>query len=81
MLVNAGMESETLGDRVRTALPDRAEDVKSVELLSLTSWADLTPATAIGCRPQGGRRPPPTIDISRQMSIDLQGPEPRADWV
>ena len=44
VVVDAGMDSETLGDRIRTALPDRADDVESVELLSLTSWADLAPA-------------------------------------
>jgi phenylalanyl-tRNA synthetase alpha chain len=44
VVVDEGMDSETLGDRVRTALPDRVDDVESVELLSLTSWADLAPA-------------------------------------
>jgi phenylalanyl-tRNA synthetase alpha chain len=44
VVVDAGMDSETLGDRVRTALSDRADDVEAVELLSLTSWADLAPA-------------------------------------
>ncbi|MFE4228767.1 hypothetical protein ACFRJ8_12850 [Arthrobacter sp. NPDC056886] len=45
IVVSADMDTEVLGDRVRTALGAKAEDLERVELLALTSYRDL-PATA-----------------------------------
>ncbi|MDF9750697.1 hypothetical protein [Arthrobacter sp. ES3-54] len=45
IVVPADMDTEVLGDRVRTALGAKAEDLESVELLALTSYRDL-PVTA-----------------------------------
>lgn len=45
IVVPADMDAEVLGDRVRTALDEQAEDLESVELLALTSCGEL-PAAA-----------------------------------
>ncbi|WP_326494015.1 hypothetical protein [Arthrobacter sp. MMS18-M83] len=45
IVVPADMDAEVLGDRVRTALAEQAEDLESVELLALTSCGEL-PAPA-----------------------------------
>jgi phenylalanyl-tRNA synthetase alpha chain len=45
IVVPAELDAEVLGDRVRTALGERTEDLESVELLSLTSYGEL-PAAA-----------------------------------
>jgi phenylalanyl-tRNA synthetase alpha chain len=45
VVVAWGTDEEVLGDRVRMALGDRAADLESVELVSLTSYDDL-PASA-----------------------------------
>lgn len=45
LVVEAGADAETLGDRVRTALGDRADDVEAVQLLAVTGYDDL-PASA-----------------------------------
>ncbi len=45
IVVSADMDGELLGDKVRTALGDRAEDLESVELLALTAHHEL-PAAA-----------------------------------
>lgn len=45
IVVDRHADAETLGDRVRTALGDRADDLESVELRSLTPYAAL-PAPA-----------------------------------
>ncbi|MDI2037010.1 hypothetical protein [Paenarthrobacter nitroguajacolicus] len=44
IVVAADMDAELLGDRVRMALDDRAEDLESVELLALTAHDELPPA-------------------------------------
>ncbi|MEC5180154.1 PheS-related mystery ligase SrmL [Arthrobacter sp. CG_A4] len=44
IVVPADMDAEVLGDRVRTALGRRAEDLECVELLALTSYGGLPPA-------------------------------------
>ncbi len=44
LVVGAGMDAELLGDKVRRALGDRAEDLESVELLALTPGESLPPA-------------------------------------
>lgn len=41
IVVGGETDAETLGDRVRTSLGDRADDLESVELRSLTAYADL----------------------------------------
>ena len=41
IVVPADMDAEVLGDRVRTALNGRADDLESVELLALTAHAEL----------------------------------------
>ena len=45
IVVPADVDAEVLGDRVRTALGEQAEDLESVELLALTSYGEL-PALA-----------------------------------
>ncbi|GAT89341.1 phenylalanyl-tRNA synthetase subunit alpha [Paenarthrobacter nicotinovorans] len=45
IVVAADMDGEVLGDRVRTALGYRAEDLESVELMALTAYHEL-PARA-----------------------------------
>lgn len=44
IVVGEDLDAELLGDRVRTALGDRAEDLESVELLALTPCGSLPPA-------------------------------------
>lgn len=44
IVVAEDMDDELLGDRVRTALARRAEDLESVELLALTAYDELPPA-------------------------------------
>ncbi|MCZ9882730.1 PheS-related mystery ligase SrmL [Arthrobacter sp. B2a2-09] len=41
IVVPAGLDAEVLGDRVRTALGEQAEDLESVELLALTPNGEL----------------------------------------
>jgi len=41
IVVPADIDAEVLGDRVRTALGEQAEDLESVELLALTSYGEL----------------------------------------
>ena len=41
VVIAAGTEAETLGDRVRAALGDRLDDLESVELLAVTPYASL----------------------------------------
>ncbi len=41
IVVPVDMDTEVLGDRVRTALGEKAEDLESVELLALTAYGDL----------------------------------------
>lgn len=43
LVVDATADVETLGDRTRTALADRADDLESVDLLALTAHEDLPP--------------------------------------
>jgi phenylalanyl-tRNA synthetase alpha chain len=45
IVVPEDIDTEVLGDRVRTALGAKAEDLESVELMALTSYGDL-PAAA-----------------------------------
>ena len=45
IVVPADLDAELLGDRVRTALGEQAEDLERVELLALTSYGEL-PALA-----------------------------------
>lgn len=44
IVVDAPLDAEALGDRVRSALGSRAELVEAVEVVSSTSYADLPPA-------------------------------------
>ncbi len=44
IVVGEGLDAELLGDRVRTALGDLAEDLERVELLALTPCGSLPPA-------------------------------------
>jgi phenylalanyl-tRNA synthetase alpha chain len=41
IVVPADMDSEVLGDQVRTALVEQADELESVELLALTTYTDL----------------------------------------
>ncbi|MFF2243906.1 hypothetical protein ACFVTM_06955 [Arthrobacter sp. NPDC058130] len=44
IVVPADMDTEVLGDIVRTALREKADDLESVELLALTPYGELPPA-------------------------------------
>lgn len=41
VVVDAQKADELLGDQVRAALPDRLDDIESIEVLVRTSWDDL----------------------------------------
>ncbi|WP_427133981.1 hypothetical protein [Pseudarthrobacter sp. S9] len=41
IVIPAGSDDEILGDQVRAALRDRADDLESVELLAMTAYRDL----------------------------------------
>jgi phenylalanyl-tRNA synthetase alpha chain len=41
VVVDAQKADELLGDQVRTALPDRLDDIERIEVLARTSWDDL----------------------------------------
>jgi len=43
LVVDAPIEAETLGDRVRSALGNRSDDLESVTLLQVTSYEQLPP--------------------------------------
>jgi phenylalanyl-tRNA synthetase alpha chain len=44
IVVRADINDELLGDRVRTALGDAAEDLESVQLLAVTQYGELPPS-------------------------------------
>lgn len=41
IVVDADLDDELLGDRVRAALTDRIDDIESIEVLARTGWAEL----------------------------------------
>jgi len=49
------LRTEVLGDRVRTALGAKTDDLESVELLALTPYADLPAAAGKRLRLRDGR--------------------------
>ena len=67
-----GSDAEQLGDRVRTALGERADDLESVELLASTGYAELPePARLrLGLAAGSGQRAAPARPCARSPHAD-----------
>ncbi|RKR30076.1 hypothetical protein [Arthrobacter oryzae] len=75
ILVPGDLDGEVLGDRVRTALGRKAEDLESVELLALTSHRDLPAAAQERLRSRDGQANALIRLVLRPLARTMTDPE------
>lgn len=75
IVVPADVDTEVLGDRVRTALGEEAEDLESVVLLALTSYGDLPVAARERLRIGGGQANALIRLVLRPLARTMTDPE------
>ncbi|WP_416403574.1 hypothetical protein [Arthrobacter sp. LFS091] len=75
LVVAADMDAELLGDKVRMALGDRAEDLESVELLALTPGESLPPAARQRLRILAGQSNALVRVVMRPLAETMTDPQ------
>lgn len=75
IVIPADLDTEVLGDRVRTALGAKADDLESVELLALTPCADLPAAARKRLRLSDGQANALIRLVLRPLARTMTDPE------
>ncbi|WP_026547410.1 hypothetical protein [Paenarthrobacter nicotinovorans] len=75
IVVDSGVDDEVLGDRVRSALGERAEDLESVELMALTPSQELPAAARNRLRIRDGQSNALIRMVMRPLARTMTDPE------